>query len=174
MAVIQKREAMDDDKRTKCGPAFGRRKHEITANYPILPRNTPSNRPDVPPARRVPNTQYVFLRGRKRGVLNQRDYLVWDIVWPAALQATYTSPRSREAGEVGHYRYRFAGSRRAEEEVGSILFLSPSDCSPISGFVIDYYTGRLLRSLSLILGSLSPFIKPELVIWDKGYGLNGS
>lgn len=112
MAVIQKREAMDDDKRTKCGPAFGRRKHEITANYPILPRNTPSNRPDVPPARRVPNTQYIFLRGRKRGVLNQRDYLVWDIVWPAALQATLRLGREKRGKSV----IIVIGSRGAEEQ----------------------------------------------------------
>lgn len=56
-------------------------------NYGKLPNITEEHAtqpPRIPPARRVPNTQvFSYARGRKRAVLNQRDYLVYGryLVW---------------------------------------------------------------------------------------------
>lgn len=150
----------------KYDPGFRGRKREITANYPILPRNTPQNQVTLltyhlPGVCLTPKCfpAWSEARGLKSARLSPR---MGDISCGRPLEALSTRYSSREAREVGHYRYRFAAKRRGEEEVGSILFLAVRLFPDIgrSGFVIDYYTGRLLHSLSLILGSLSPSIAP--------------
>lgn len=85
----------------KCVLAFRRRRRrklrKITQYYRGT-RHTTTHPPRIPPARRVPNTQvFSYARGRKRAVLNQRDYLVYGryLVWQALYSLLVLKERPR-------------------------------------------------------------------------------